>query len=220
MKLQDLFPIIEHNPVIYIFDEMAKVAEDKAIAVYNGRDSIPSIYNDCIVVGITPLPTHLERFYPGEDGLIIDLDHESVLKAEKYKKANERDRIIWWEDFNENEYSGGTRGFTHISVDTAQLLIDRGYLDPEDHQNFSPTAREIINFIRCSTNPYDWWLSGYAVSPARDDFRVTIDSFGIKEGVRLDNEDAVAFVRFARYADEFCFDMEGSKAIVAEAWWD
>lgn len=213
MKLEEILGLIYGDQTyINLFSESA----EHLLESYDGRNSLTDTYNKCEVC-------QLELAYGGRAINIYLEDRDCLPLWERKKltdKANERDRIIWGEDFDENEYSGGIRHFTHISVDTAQLLIDRGYLDPEDQQNFSPTAREIINFIRCSTNPYDWWLSGYAVSPARDDFRVTIDSFGIKEGARLDTEDAVAFVRFARYADEFCFDMEGSKAIVAEAWWD
>lgn len=213
MRLEEILGLIYGE---YTYLNLFSEDAEHLLESYDGRNSLSDTYLKCSVCRI-------ELAYEGKAINIYLKDRDCLPLWEEKKltdKANERDFIIWAEDFDEDEYSGGTRGFTHISVETAQLLIDRGYLDPEDQQNFSPTAQEIINFIRCSVNPDDWWLSGYAVSPARDDFRVTIDSFGIREGARLETEDAVAFVRFARFADEFCFDMEGSKAIVAEAWWD
>lgn len=213
MRLEEILGLIYGD---YTYLNLFSESAEHLLESYDGRNSLSDTYRKCSVCQI-------ELAYEGKAINIYLEDRDCLPLWERKKltdKANERDRIIWGEDFDEDEYSGGTRHFTDISVETAQLLIDRGYLDPEDRQNCSPTAQEIIDFINCSTDSRDWWLSGYAVSPARDDFRVTIDSFGIREGLRLETEDAVAFVRFARFADEFCFDMEGSKAIVAEAWWD
>lgn len=212
MKLQDLFPLIENNPVIYIFDEMAEVGTDKELAVYNGRDSIPSIYNDCTVTGIAPLPVYLDRFYPKEDGLLVVVDHESVLKAEKYKKANERDQWLYGEDYNPRFYSGGTRYF-ELTSDALEEAISLGFISPEQTHNDSPTVRELLAFAKKSE--WDWSFEGYVVSPEREDTTKMSITAIYASDTEFTVEDVCKFAEAFRYADEFDVG-----PYCARAWWD
>ena len=117
------------------------------------------------------------------------------------KQAKEREQMVFGRDFDWKRYRyGGVSHFDNLPPIAARKLIQRGYLKREDCQNSSPSAEEIIDF--CESFPAaDWYLHGYAVSPARDDCRITIEGCGT-DGPVEDPSTIITFAKFFRYADE------------------
>lgn len=117
------------------------------------------------------------------------------------KQANEREQLIFGRPYNPDTYIhyGGVQHFDRISVNLAKELVRKGYLDPADTQNNSPTAQEMIDF--CDDGTDIWYLHGYAVSAERPDCRVTIE--GIGSAPEPITKDKLAdFVAMFRDADE------------------
>ena len=119
-----------------------------------------------------------------------------------------RDEMIFGE-YNPERYSGGCRNFDEMNLETIKELIDKGFCDPDECQNSSPTVEEFVNFI---ANHEGWYLNGYAITDKRHDYRVSITGM-CKERMIEDIDELKDFVEFARFADEF--DMK-----FGYAWWD
>lgn len=119
-----------------------------------------------------------------------------------------RDEMIFGK-YNPERYSGGCRNFNEMHLETIKELIEKGFCDPDECQNSSPTVEEFVNFI---ANHEGWYLNGYAITDKRHDYRVSITGM-CKEGMIEDIDELKDFVEFARFADEF--DMK-----FGYAWWD
>lgn len=130
-----------------------------------------------------------------------------------FNEANEREQLVFNRPYDaENYRMGGISHFDHMSVETAKKLLEKGYIDPQDTQNSSPTASEMIAF--CDDGTDKWYLHGYVVSPERDDCRVTFEGAG--SHVPLEPEDALSFARKFRNADELDVSPGGN----AWCWYD
>lgn len=117
------------------------------------------------------------------------------------KQANEREQLLFGKKYNINNYRlGGVCGFDKVPAETMRKLIDEKYADPEETQNESPSIQEFLDFIEAREDPDNWYLHGYAVSPERDDVRVSVEGIGSYAPVSA--EDLVDFVKLCRYADE------------------
>lgn len=107
--------------------------------------------------------------------------------------------------------NGGIEHFDNLSADTLQTLIDEGFADPDDTQNNSPSLQEILDFIR---EYPDFKAHGYAVSPERSDYRVSLE--GVEGTVYRPSDAFSAFVETFDGADTF----EISKSGNCYAWYD
>ena len=118
--------------------------------------------------------------------------------------VNQRDRILFGEDYDPRKYLGGIRRFSDLDYNGLNELFRLGVIDPEDRQNDAPETSEFLEFLR--SNP-GFTVHGYAVSPERDDYRVSL------EGVNLDGDytfkELRDFVMMFRFADEFSIDKGG-----------
>lgn len=83
---------------------------------------------------------------------------------------NTRDKMIFG-GFNPNEYRGGVRDFENLSLDTLKTLLEKNFIEPDESQNGSPTTAQILNFMERYP---DYTAHGYAVSPNRFDYRITL----------------------------------------------
>lgn len=119
------------------------------------------------------------------------------------KEANIREQILFGQEYSEETYDlGGIRNFD-LTFDQAKKLIENGFLEELDQQNFAPTAGEFVDFMM-THNPDNWRLTGYAVSPKRKDVRISID--GIRSVTPLtEKKDIEDFFGLFRTADEFEF---------------
>ena len=130
------------------------------------------------------------------------------------KDYNRREQILFDEPYNKDHYMCGCRRF-ECSFSKMKQLIEEGFIDPYEAQNDSPTTEE---FMEYAENFKDVYFECYAISPDRDDYRITIE--GIDINIPADEHDLVAMaVQFFRYADEFSFDYYGG-FYTLHAWWD
>lgn len=105
---------------------------------------------------------------------------------------------------------GGIVWLDGLSLSAAARLYEEGFVDPNDRQNLAPTSREILLFMCKHPSAL---VSGYMVSPMRDDYRVTFDA------VEVPRRDATLAVR--QEFEELCKD---SDELVTDGdlycWWD
>ncbi len=114
------------------------------------------------------------------------------------QKVNNRDMILFNEPYDAKKYNmGGIRKIESISFEDYVDLLRVGAIDPEDRQNSAPTAEEIMKFVGAHPNFYAF---GYAVSPLRDDCRVSIEGVICTEEYSL--EDVWDFFEVFQYPDE------------------
>ena len=107
---------------------------------------------------------------------------------------------------------GGIQYFECMDVDTAKKLMQLGFIDPDDAQNLSPTAQEMINF--CDDGTGKWYLHGYVVGPERDDCRITFEGCGSTRPLTL--EEAFEFLSTFKLAD----DIDCDPGSTAYCWFD
>ena len=112
--------------------------------------------------------------------------------------ASERDMIIYGEGYLPSKYSGGVRCFEKLELKALEKLLDKGMIDPEGTQNYSPTVEEFYGFMQ--KHPL-FTAHGYTVSPERDDCRTTID--GIEYNGAVTMEMVIDFTDLCKGADEF-----------------
>lgn len=111
-----------------------------------------------------------------------------------------REQLIFGRNYSPANYTaGGICHFDNLRYKMAAELVRRGFLSPEDKQNEAPTAQEFIDFMK-QHDPDNWILIGYAISPTREDVRVSIE--GIESVRSLSEHDMVDFLRVFRDADK------------------
>lgn len=118
-----------------------------------------------------------------------------------------RDTIIFGE-YAPEKYGGGIRYFDGMTITTLKELIDKGFCNPEEEQNCSPTVEQFIDFMEANDG---YVVNGYVVSDNRPDYRVSVTAIEKQKPIET-KEELETFVYFARYADDF--DVAGY------AWWD
>lgn len=109
-----------------------------------------------------------------------------------------RDTLLFGDAEIEAYKYGGCRRFSSADVETIRTLMEFGYIDPDDCQNCSPYAGDILAFLEshpCFT------AHGYAVSPDRADYRITLE--GVELRGTYDSDTFIDFLELFRFADEF-----------------
>lgn len=125
------------------------------------------------------------------------------------RNIRKRDEIIFG-NYDPDAYGGGVRQFEDMSYDTLKQLIDEGFVDVEDKQNYAPTIQEMMKFAEKYGKNY--LFDGYVVSDKRDDYRVSIDGFK-RNGEFETFAERNDFAGFCSEADELDLDY-------AYAYWD
>lgn len=101
------------------------------------------------------------------------------MNALKRNRIKRREQLIYGRSYDKRNYSHcGVSHFEEISVETAKQLLAEGFLDPNENQNGSPTAKEMIDFACAGTDEWIWFFYGYTVAPFRDDCRVAFEGMG------------------------------------------
>jgi len=108
-----------------------------------------------------------------------------------------RDKIIFKE--NLPKYMGGIAHFEHLGIWDLEELIKNNFIDLEDSQNNSPTAKEFYEFIK--NNGFTGDFHGYVVDKSRSDYRVTIEGIEVNSEIEIDT--LIQFSNLFRDADEF-----------------
>jgi len=123
----------------------------------------------------------------------------------------EREKIVFGESIDWEESSGGVVRFRRLEAETGEQLIDDGYLNPEERQNYAPSAGEIVAFAL----EHGGFVDGYMVHPERPDARISLVGLAIPSK-HCDVGTVAAFANRFRHADEFTADAEHG----CSAWFD
>lgn len=126
--------------------------------------------------------------------------------------ADERDQIIFGEDYDGKKYPGGVRRFDELTLEQIKQLEEMDILDMADRQNESPSIGKMIEFLRSRTTD-GWYAHGYCVSADRSDFRITFEGVGKKSPPSM--EDVDDFTGLFLWADEFYVGEDGLRC-----WYD
>jgi hypothetical protein len=97
-------------------------------------------------------------------------------------RADHRQRDIVLKGFYDTkEYMGGTKRFSRIPLELLELLLLENHIDHEERHNNSPSVRDMVVLAKqLKDKGYDFYFSGYVVSPDREDYRTSIDTIHIK----------------------------------------
>jgi hypothetical protein len=129
------------------------------------------------------------------------------------KNFKRRDEIIF-KDSRPN-YAGG---IIRVELTEYQLdqLFEEKFIDPKGTQNYSPSNKEIYDFIRKSPIPFK--ALAYTVSPEREDYRVSLEgvTFTAKGYTEIYTKaDLIHFFDTFKYADELKITED-----ILYAWYD
>lgn len=124
------------------------------------------------------------------------------------RDAEIREQLLFQQPYLEEQYAGGVRPFSQIGIGTLKKLLENHLIDPEDRQNFSPSAKEIIEFMEA----YPFVKAhGYAVSPKRDDYRISLEGVEWekdRDGGELTEEMVIDMMQLFRFADEVSMTLD------------
>ena len=129
-----------------------------------------------------------------------------------------RDQIVFDKeiDWVKEDKSGGTVSFPQLSIQKLNELKDLNFLELSECTNESPTIEEFMTFLTKWDSTYKIYAHGYAVSPNRGDYRITIAGI-TAESISEDfsKEFRTEFVNLLRFADDFTLNDR-----VAFVWYD
>jgi hypothetical protein len=140
----------------------------------------------------------------------MDETEKALERITREVSCKERDIIIWGETKDWSHSSGGTFSFKELTAVKCRELLNKGFADPEDCQDSAPSFKEITEFLERNPN---FTGHGYAVSPDRNDYRVTLE--GVESRGPISNKERNDFVYWFRQADDFSLSDDG-----AFAWFD
>lgn len=125
------------------------------------------------------------------------------------RNVDQRDMYLFNEPFISDDYFGGIKHFDALNANDIEWLMQNGFLDANEGQNKSPSTIEFLEFLK----KYPHYVAfGYAVSPDRFDYGITIT--GIKSAKTTNDKIEMGdFAKFGKNADEF-------RTAPPRAWWD
>lgn len=123
--------------------------------------------------------------------------------------VDQRDMYLFNEPFISDDYFGGIKHFDALNANDIEWLMQNGFLNANEGQNKSPSTIEFLEFLK----KYPHYVAfGYAVSPDRFDYGITIT--GIKSAKTTNDKiEMDDFAKFGKNADEF-------RTAPPRAWWD
>ena len=133
------------------------------------------------------------------------------------KNYQEREMILFKRAYDEDEYAGGCCWFSGLHLDKLDFLINLNYANPRDCQGNAPSIGEIREFLEeMDLRGFPGWTArGYAVSPDRDDYRISLEGVEFKRDFPMTEEERVLFEEVFGHADEFWVE-----DFRARAWFD
>jgi hypothetical protein len=106
-----------------------------------------------------------------------------------------RDNLL--KPYSEAAEFGGVRYFRGLPVNVAQKLIDGGFVEMGPWNDCPGVADAIFPFLRRNS---EFTAHGYAVSPERQDARITIE--GVERSAALTKAEIIDFATSFNGADE------------------
>ncbi|BAY87820.1 hypothetical protein NIES267_73440 (plasmid) [Calothrix parasitica NIES-267] len=139
--------------------------------------------------------------------------HIEELEFDYNRNEQERDQIIGQAFCNPPGKS--IRRFSELSLDKLQELVEKGFANPQESQNNSPTIEHLLELGKLAqSEAHTVTFDGYSVPLERGDYRVSIDAINIypqSVGESLGQK----FAELEETADEFTFTAD-----LLSAWWD
>jgi len=156
-------------------------------------------------------PANRATKYLGPVGDSPDLGEQEFMNLFNLNmNYQERDKIIFGKVLDWDAKIPPSGSFTDLSAADLQLLLDKNFIEADETQNFSPSTEDFLDFMKRYPRTT---AHGYAISPKRDDYRVTLE--GVEIPGPCSGDEIVAFSNAYGHADDFrvgedsCF-----------AWWD
>ena len=94
-------------------------------------------------------------------------------------------------------YMGGCHRFKGLTLKQLNLLLDEGFIDPEEQHNSAPSTIEFKAFLEAYPNTT---AHGYIISPDRGDYRISIE--GVEYSGEVSKEMMLDFIEMFRFADD------------------
>lgn len=143
----------------------------------------------------------LEQYIP-TDKFTYNLDYQT------------RDNIIFGQQIDWEEECGGANFFYELTLDKLHCLIEQNFADITQKHNEVPSISEFFTFAETqAAKGYIFTFEGYAISPERDDYRISID--GIIFNGDYSNQLLADFGEFVGVPDELSIEPN-----YLRAWWD
>jgi len=159
-----------------------------------------------ILISCSPIKSNEPRQIPNDVLVILSDTTTSFTFNKDYKK---RDELLGIQP-NWTDQSGGLEYVETITIDQLEKLLTERFINPNEYQNESPTTRKFYEFM--NTFPVVT-AHGYAISPERDDYRVTIEGLYVNESY-VTSELKTKFRELCKDADEYYDQGE------LYSWWD
>ena len=137
------------------------------------------------------------------------IGHEALRNA---KSLDEFSELLY------KYYNGGCRSFKGVSLDVIKELVKNDFLKLDERQNDSPSTQEMIKVADdiLEKDPAAKILfEGYAVTPFRNDYRVTITTIILISSKNIDDPIYESFIDLIKNADEI-----DKRDNFIYAWWD
>ena len=139
--------------------------------------------------------------------------HIEEFEFDYNRNEQERDQIIGQAFCNPPGKS--IRRFSELSLGKLQELVEKGFADPKEQQNNSPTIEYLLELGELAQSEgCKVTFDGYSVPLEREDYRVSVDAINIYSqsiGESLGQK----FTELKETADEFTFTAD-----LLSAWWD
>jgi hypothetical protein len=141
----------------------------------------------------------------------MDSRSDSGKMFEFNKNYKRRDDVLGiCVDWNNEELHDDLIEIGSMDLDIVTMLLNEKFIDPESRQNESPSVKEFHAFMQKHSSARAF---GYAVSPFREDYRISIEGLFVAPD-DVTPEIRKAFVIFCAEADELDTD------VMLRSWWD
>ena len=165
-----------------------------------------------IVLSLNLSCTDIDR---GKEGIFTTPPTGSVRESAKdtfefNMNHKKRDKLLGLSVIWGKDDSGGIIYVDSLPLPLLEQLFNERFIDPNDRQNFAPSAKEFLDFMRKHPAAV---AHGYVVSPNREDYRVSIEGLFVRRK-DVTPELRQEFKKFCKGADEL--NLNGNLS----SWWD
>jgi hypothetical protein len=116
-----------------------------------------------------------------ENNLYNKVGELNKMETKLYKADHRQRDLILKGFFTDKDYIGGSRRFSNLPLELLELILLENHTDHNEKHNNAPSIRDLIIFAKqMSEKGYYFFFNGYAISPKRDDYRVSVDTINIK----------------------------------------
>jgi hypothetical protein len=116
-----------------------------------------------------------------ENNLYNKVGELNKMETKLYKADHRQRDLILKGFFTDKDYIGGSRRFSNLPLELLELILLENHTDHNEKHNNAPSIRDLIIFAKqMSEKGYYFFFNGYAISPKREDYRVSVDTINIK----------------------------------------